>query len=670
MTIKVLIEAEVRKALRSLNEGIVHLDKLRPEQMLQFVDSWNLDKSVFHVTEKIDGSPMRFGLENGRMFLGSKSNKWYSAQEVPEVHFLSSFKKYFEHLQSIPLDSIVQKLSQQYGFEYSGNFLIDGEAVASYDHNIIMYDEAKIGDGIFVIFNTKNEQGSIQNPEMWKALAGELNQHSNVKFFSVPEISLDSFEFDNKLLVSLKGLIEKHGNFLKKPARKPEDKELKKQLLQAVREIGLSFKKDFFEKQKSIPGVFGPDIEGVVFTDPNGKLVKLVDTDTFLTAGNANRFYINGLIKLKGTLFKSLKKSPEDFESLVSEYETEVLKLEDDFKQNGDTRITIPRKRQETIESFEHVYDVISKYKSKLQSSGPEEASRAVLDRLIEKKNRPGALLFEGGNVFDEMNSVVPKSLLHANVQNALDEIGLQNIAYEVVGNKTKDFFGDIDISLDSKDIAEIVESPESEADFWNKLEDYLELRAKNGYSVNKGFKQFHTLAPLVDSSGAHVNGFNPDGTRTEDPGWIQFDFFVGNREWMKDLLSGSGPDSKFKAVYRNLLLAAIFSAIRWETEDGLKQRYTLDFKNGLKKITYEEKTTKTGRTKNVKVDEEIVPINSNELASMLFGEGVGWSDISTIEGLWHHFDNSFKYPELRNDIVDSYKKTLSKMNREVPDFV
>ena len=69
-------------------------------------------------------------------------------------------------------------------------------------------------------------------------------------------------------------------------------------------------------------------------------------------------------------------------------------------------------------------------------------------------------------------------------------------------------------------------------------------------------------------------------------------------------------------------------------------------------------------------MDEEILPINSNELAGMLFGNSVKWQDISTIEGLWHHFNNSFNYPELRDDITDNYKNTLTKVGREIPYFV
>lgn len=684
--LQLLVEQEVERVLGLLTEGIVHLDKLKPQALLDFLKAWNLDKSKFYVAEKMDGNYMALGVEDRQFYLRSKNRIFKSADEVPKIFFMNDFRKYFNLLQDLPWDQLFEEMSQKYGFEYNGTFEIEGEAIPSFDHNIVIYDEAKIGDGVFIIFNTKasvgkDKSGRVHNTEMWQEMADRLNASGPVKFFAVPTIDLGSLEFDNDLIIDLEELIKQHGNFLAKPARTPAAKELKTKLLAQIAEMGKTAKQTALKHQVS--GKFGPEIEGVVVTGPDGSLVKIVDVEKFTARKETNWYFIDQLIRAEREFKKRLKNSgPEDLATFLNLWEESVKEVEQDFQENADEYITIKKKKEDTRDGIDFAYGMVKAMKDRLEAGDTPEA---VVDDFNNRKIIPEATfttsesvtfrksmdrdLSEGGNVFEGMNSVVPRALLEPSIRNALAIAGFKGLPFDVVGNKTKKFFNDIDIAVNAEDLSKYLDlSDDADPnDLWEELENHLSRSRADKHSIIKGLKQFHILVPLVDSSGEHVNAFLPNGDRTDEPAMIQIDVFVGNLGWMADVNSGAPEDSEYKAVWRNKLLAAIASVVSWQEEGDTEdeyRRFIMDFRNGLKKrkVRVIPPSGRRKKPKHEKVADELVTSNPNELAEIFFGPGVKWSDINSYERLREMIESDkFRFKNYRNDVLAKIDSEMAK---------
>ena len=169
-------------------------------------------------------------------------------------------------------------------------------------------------------------------------------------------------------------------------------------------------------------------------------------------------------------------------------------------------------------------------------------------------------LLLEGGNVFSDVNSVVPSEHLDATIKKSLVDAGLKKLKYTIIGNYKKPFLGDIDIAVDVSVMAKIMKFNGEATEFWGELDKFLGRTKIKDHKINKGLKQAHFITPLVDKSGTQLNAVDKDGNDLGDPGYVQIDVMIGDLEFMKKALSASDYRSKYKAVYRNLLIADIFS--------------------------------------------------------------------------------------------------------------
>lgn len=280
---------------------------------------------------------------------------------------------------------------------------------------------------------------------------------------------------------------------------------------------------------------------------------------------------------------------------------------------------------------------------------------------LLETYKRNLYLIVEGGNALGQVNSSVPLEALHPTIKGALESVGLGNVDYDIVGNASKPYLGDIDISVSLPDIAKAynITSVDSVEDFWKDLNYKLGSFGVD-YTINKGFSQFHVLAKVVDDQGNILNAVTSDGQETQGtPGLVQIDVFVGNKDWMRNILSGSPKESTYKAVYRNLLLVAIVSSL--PSQDGTS-KYTMNFRDGLKVIKY--KTLPSGKTKNV--ESKVIITSADDLAEWLFG--VSWNEINSFEKLWNELMSpTFDYSESLPQILQDYRKMLVGAGKELP---
>jgi hypothetical protein len=303
-----------------------------------------------------------------------------------------------------------------------------------------------------------------------------------------------------------------------------------------------------------------------------------------------------------------------------------------------------------------------------------------TLRRLIRESIRQNLrVLSEGGNVFPEVNSAVPKKFLETNIENALEIAGLGDMKYEIVGSKNKPYFGDIDVAVDEYELRKII-GIDKTADMkqvWAALDAYVKGTGSPGHKIIPGLSQVHLLAPLIDDKGSQINAVDREGVDLGTQGMIQIDVFVGHLGWMSSTSSGSPLESKYKAVYRNVLLASIFNNIPVEPTPEeirtyskklpgveVKKRFLVNFRKGMiERLYYEEKLGKTGKpVKNptkVTLEEHIVS-DANELAQYFLNGTASWEDMNSYEKLMDLvMGKKFKYPSRRAKVIEDFKAGL-----------
>ena len=288
-----------------------------------------------------------------------------------------------------------------------------------------------------------------------------------------------------------------------------------------------------------------------------------------------------------------------------------------------------------------------------------EKTTSSILDEYLLEFVK--SLLLEGGNVFPEVNSKIPKDLLDANIKNALHQFGLDDIKYVKLGSFNKPILGDVDISVNSEDLGEIVGFDKGDKkEFFSKIESYFKKYNKP-FKILLGLEQIHLLSPLVDEKGKQQIAIDSNGKSLNIPGMIQVDIMVGNMSWLEKYMSGSSDDSKYKAVYRNLLLTSIFSKIIID-KGSFKQKYQIG-KHGLELVDFIEKNGK-----RQKINIKTITGKMDDVMEMLFGEGIKFENANSFEKLFSLLkSNKFKYPNLRADIIDEYKKTLKSQSHSDP---
>lgn len=281
------------------------------------------------------------------------------------------------------------------------------------------------------------------------------------------------------------------------------------------------------------------------------------------------------------------------------------------------------------------------------------ESSLNLLDSPQNPIDRPLAtteineLIREGGNVVFT-NSTLDSKYLKPTITNALKMWGLRKLNYEIVGSKNKSIMNDVDVAIDSDELAKLVGVNLQDKDvFWNAVESYLKPRTPKripspALKINRGLDQIHISAPIVGL----------------DHKFIQIDLMLGDVGWMKDALSGA-VDSKYKALYRNLLLVNILSYSHESTKNpNILKKYQINWKRGLQSVDL---------INNLGKIEKSVPVtlynNMDDVALFLFGSGVTFNDISTFEKLFKLLDSpSFRYKDKKDEIIDSFNKDIIRM--------
>jgi hypothetical protein len=293
------------------------------------------------------------------------------------------------------------------------------------------------------------------------------------------------------------------------------------------------------------------------------------------------------------------------------------------------------------------------KFKESQNYVKPEKSAKKKSKKIKESRS-----MFSG-IVEDADLSYVKKEALDATIKNVLKENGLDKIEYSKIGNISKPLLGDIDVAIDTADIIKFLKLPETATK--DEIFDAIPQKIK-GAKIAKGLNQFHLLGKAVGQKFVNVDG-------SEDPNkipYVQVDIMLGVRKWREKFYSGA-PGSEYKAKFRNLFLAEIMSKIIEDAgPNGLKQKYMLSPAEGF----FLQKFTIDAKGKRKEISRELKSTDMDFVATFLFGEDKTFADIDTFEKVYTLFKSKdFKFPQLRQEIMDAYKENMAKSQKAEPDL-
>jgi nicotinamide mononucleotide adenylyltransferase/soluble cytochrome b562 len=639
-TIQSSIAPEPKVKKKKLEEGvqfgfIKHIEDMSPEELLNFFKLWNADQTKFETFEKVDGNFYRFGLSVGKFYVKDSKQAYNKPEEYPEPYFYDDFRRFHAELQKIDWSLILKEV----GAYDNLNFEADSEAVPHAHHNQVEYNGKIIGEGIVVIFGLTMD-GSKTDYNTIVKFCKKANEHSpKIKFHAVPKVDLSKIKFDTSTVETLESLITKHGNFLKKPARKPEDKALKQKILGLIHDIAVKAKNRVFST--NIKSAFGQDYEGMVVHLPGGGMVKFVDKDKFTKSKDESWKVISDMDSVLKPIRDDMKKGVADgMMQRLQSAKTQITTIYNAFKKNPES-VKSEKKREDTHKHYDLLMKQIDKALASLQ------------------QGQPVTQLRESGKAVGEVNPI-PRSYLEKTVEHALNIWGFKGTPYELLGNINKDILGDIDVGIDYPHVEKVVGAAPDSPDFWQKVEEYFSKQSSKvqgrepKYKIMKGLEIVSVLSFAVDETGK---------VHPELP--VQVDIAFGDMKFMKAGRSGAPKDSKYKALHRNILLADILSTIYHEqVDDKTRRRYQINISKGVQTADL----IKGPRGGEKKANVKTIINDPDKMAELLFGPGMKWEDMNSFEKLYKLLVGpKFRYKDKVKEIVDKFKDSMKRMERDVP---
>ena len=279
-----------------------------------------------------------------------------------------------------------------------------------------------------------------------------------------------------------------------------------------------------------------------------------------------------------------------------------------------------------------------------------------TLDTYIKK-------LYESGGAFDNIRPIdqeEAKKVFEYVQKNIFPILGLEGegIDTAVVGSFGKKFkdqtSGDIDIAISVDKVA-----------------------SENNCSVNDVFSVVDSLISKAGYNTKPMKGFNQVCIAVAIPGtndYAQVDLMLSTSlEWSKFMYYSpdfTKAESKYKGLYRNLLLMSIISEMNKEivkrTEDDEIEEYK-QFVIRLNKGVYSVAKSFMGKRGNLvktakllKDQDKFIADTPEEVVRLAFGKNTVPKDVMTFESIWALINsNDFVHKHKIKDILEKYKHYL-----------
>jgi len=280
--------------------------------------------------------------------------------------------------------------------------------------------------------------------------------------------------------------------------------------------------------------------------------------------------------------------------------------------------------------------------------------------------------LNESGNSIEDARPVSQKEVLETYKwieKNIFPTLKLEGTDIDVspigsFGKKADDVTsGDIDIAVSVDKLAGSNEIP------IEGILDWLDEKLKSlGYStkVARGFFQV--------SFGAPINGDWKNGT-------VQVDLMLSTSlEWSNFIYHSPNfkeAESKYKGLYRNILLMSIISEhakeVSKKTETGETEQYK-QYVIRLEKGIYSVEKTFMGKKGLVKTpsllrdQDKFITNTPDEVVKMAFGENVKPSDVMTFENIWNLFISpTFIHKDKFSKILERFVSGITSAKMPLP---
>ena len=298
---------------------------------------------------------------------------------------------------------------------------------------------------------------------------------------------------------------------------------------------------------------------------------------------------------------------------------------------------------------------------NKFMSENIDMSGNCLYDYINE--NIENEFLYEGGNAFDNVRKINQEETvkIYDFVQKKIFPIiglageGIDAAVIGSYGKKSPDqLSGDIDIAVSADIIAGV-----NKISLNNVLDTIDNLISKAGYSTKKmiGFNQVSVAVKIPNSDD-----------------YAQVDLMLStNLEWSKFMYHSpdfTKAESKYKGLYRNMILMAIISEmskkITKTTPDGDTaeyKQYVIRLGDGIFSVakSFIGKKGNLVKTASLLHDQDKFITNTPEsVVLMAFGEHVLPSDIMTFEAIWYQItSNDFIYKDKLKTILEKYKMYL-----------
>lgn len=253
-------------------------------------------------------------------------------------------------------------------------------------------------------------------------------------------------------------------------------------------------------------------------------------------------------------------------------------------------------------------------------------------------------------------------------LDNIVPKFGISEDDVDVIGSfgkkKPEDDYGDLDIAISSKAIEK------NNNLSGNRVLDFIDsILSSAGFEtkIMKGFNQVTAAIPIPGDA---------------EDGIAQVDFMISpDLEWSKFAYNSpdfSKNESKYKGVYRNALLMAIFTEaykdIVKKTPEGDTEelethviRYPEGIWRARKSFMGKRGLVKTGKL--LKDFDKFITTDPQEVVELAVGKGYTPQNISTFEKLWHLVNRKdFIHWNNEEDIMKKFAQNLKSMGIPYPE--
>lgn len=307
--------AQYQKLVGDYGESLVHLEDLKPPDLLAFMSS-----SKILLSEKVDGTYLCIGEDReGNYITTKRGDKYLQTSDIPNIYYLDEIRDISKHLLTIPLRRIFREM---FPGTFPASVKLIGEVIPTHDHNIVQYDKEKIGQGVFVLFQV--ELDGEKYPMSWlesRILCVQMANHTKVLFVAKDDLCQEAIEPDPDFKGWLENMLTEHKDLLvttKKPLTK-EQRQVRAGYLDRIFQRTVAYKQLILATYPK--SLFGEEVEGYVALSNNySHPVKIVDRYKFGARKSDNCWFIDLMKKAYAKLRRETRNSPGDVRKHVKNF--------------------------------------------------------------------------------------------------------------------------------------------------------------------------------------------------------------------------------------------------------------------------------------------------------------------------------------------------------------